>query len=355
MFRSRRLVLIVPGRLDAPTGGSVYDRRIAAALGGLGWHVDVREIDRSFPLPTAAARHEAAQVLASIPDGTAVLIDGLAFGAMADEAERESVRLRLIALVHLPLADAIGPDKPTTRALEDSERRALASAAQIIVTGRSTVTALERYGGRLDRITVVEPGTDRAPLARGAGDPALLHLVCVATLAPGKGHDVLLRTLTSISHSNWRLTCAGSPDRHPETAAWLRAKVATAGLDDRVHLAGELSPAEIADLYDRADLFVLPTLHETYGMAVAEAIARGLPVVSTTTGAIPDLVGPSAGLLVPPGDADALASALSAVLGDPLLRARLAAGAALMRGRLPTWDDAGRTMSEALDRVAGHG
>jgi glycosyltransferase involved in cell wall biosynthesis len=126
-------------------------------------------------------------------------------------------------------------------------------------------------------------------------------------------------------------------------------------LDDRVHLAGELSPAEIADLYDRADLFVLPTLHETYGMAVAEAIARGLPVVSTTTGAIPDLVGPSAGLLVPPGDADALASALSAVLGDPLLRARLAAGAALMRGRLPTWDDAGRTMSEALDRVAGHG
>jgi glycosyltransferase involved in cell wall biosynthesis len=352
MSRRRRLVLIVPGQLDTPTGGYVYDRRIAAALRGLGWQVDVREIDPSFPLPTARALSDAAQVLAEIPDSTTVVIDGLAFGAMAGEVERESARLRLIALIHMPLADDIGPDASTARALAASERRALAAAAQIIVTGRTTLTSLERSTGRTDRITVVEPGTDRAPLARGAGDPARVHMVCVATLAPGKGYDLLFGALSSIPQSNWRLTCAGSLERYPDTAAMLRTQVAAAGLSSRVTFTGELSPAEIAALYDRSDLFVFPTRRETYGMAVAEAIARGLPVVSTMTGAIPDLVGNAAGLLVPPGDTDALGGALAAVLDDPHLRARLGRGAVLMRDRLRTWEDAGRTMSDALDGMA---
>jgi glycosyltransferase involved in cell wall biosynthesis len=126
-------------------------------------------------------------------------------------------------------------------------------------------------------------------------------------------------------------------------------------VEDRVILVGALDAVALAACYDRADVFVLATLHETYCMAVAEALARGLPVISTTTGAIPDLVGVGerrAGLLVPPGDGAALTAALARVLGDAPLRQRLAEGARRVREGLPTWDRAVGIMAAALEGVA---
>jgi glycosyltransferase involved in cell wall biosynthesis len=329
---------------------------MADGLRSRGWTVDVRELDASFPRPTPAALAEAAGVLAVIPDGTTVIVDGLAFGAMPAEAEREASRLHLVALVHLPLAAEIGISRADAIRFEASERRALAAASRVIVTGHATAIELNAYGVRRETIAVVEPGTDRAPLAAGSrgGSPEPLHLVSVAAITPGKGHAILLRALVRLRHRPWHLTCAGSLERHPATVAGLRDMLAD-GLEDRVSFAGELDASALAALYDSADLFVHPTLHETYGMVVAEALARGLPVVSTATGAIPDLVGADAGLLVRPGDADALTDALSAVLMDDHLRDRLAAGARLVRNRLSTWDEASDKMATALARLESDG
>jgi glycosyltransferase involved in cell wall biosynthesis len=135
----------------------------------------------------------------------------------------------------------------------------------------------------------------------------------------------------------------------------LRETLRADGLNARVSFVGDLDAPALAGCYDRADLFVLATRHETYGMAVAEALARGLPVVSTETGAIPELVGDEAGLLVPVGDTTALTSALSQVLSNRQLLARLAEGARRVRDRLPTWADATGRMAAALDRVAMDG
>jgi glycosyltransferase involved in cell wall biosynthesis len=88
-------------------------------------------------------------------------------------------------------------------------------------------------------------------------------------------------------------------------------------------------------------------------MVLADALARGLPIVSTTAGAIPDTVPSSAGLLVPPGDAEALAGALARAIAEPELRARLAEGARQARAHLPGWADAVRAFAAELDRVAG--
>jgi glycosyltransferase involved in cell wall biosynthesis len=345
--------LLVPGSLESRTGGYAYDRRIAAELRRRGWTIAVRELDASFPRPTAAALADAARVLADIPDGQTVLVDGLALGVMPSEVEREASRLRLVALVHMPLAAEIGIDSDVAARLEASERRALGAAALVVVTGRWTMSALERYDVGRHRIALVEPGTDRGPVARGSGGSPL-ELLCVATLNPGKGHEILIRALASLSPRDWHLTCAGSLDRHPPTVERVRAIVRAERLDDRVSLVGELDDVALAAAFDRADLFVLATLRETYGMAVADALAHGLPVVSTTTGAIVDLVGPAdagAGLLAPPGDETALATALSRVMSDARLRDRLAEGARRMRGRLPTWEEAADKMAAALERV----
>ena len=349
------LVLIVPGRLETSSGGYGYDRRIVAGLRDRGWSVAVRALDESFPRPSPAALDHAARVLAAIPGGSTVLVDGLALGAMPVEVERERGRLRLVALVHHPLAAETGIDDEAAAVLESSERRALGAVGRVVVTSDATVAALTRYGVGRDRIAVVEPGTDRAPVARGSrGGP--LHLLCVAALIPRKGHEILVRALASIPDRSWRLTCAGTLRRDPATVERLREHARAEGLEDLVSLAGELDETNLGACYDSADVFVLPTFYEGYGMAVAEALARGLPVISTPTGAIPDLVAGGAGLLVPPGDSEALAAALSRILGDTRFRAQLAEGARKVRDRLPSWPDAAGKMAAVLRREpAGSG
>ncbi len=352
---SKSLVFVVPGRLETLTGGYGYDRRIAAGLVERGWSVAVRELDDGFPFPTVDARADAARVLASIPDGATVLVDGLALGALPAEAEREAARLKIVGLVHHPLALETGIGAADAAVLDASERRALAAVRWVVVTSRRTAAALEGYGVSAGRLDTIEPGTDRAPLARGSlGGP--LQLLCVAALAPRKGHELLLHALVSIPSRQWRLTCVGSLERHPATADHLRALACATGLDSLVEFVGEADATALPGYYDSADIFVLPTLYEGYGMAVAEALARGLPIVSTRTGAIAELVGDEAGIVVPPGDVAALSAALSRVVGTPAaagVRETLARGARRMRETLPTWDDAASRMDALLCRVAG--
>ena len=362
----RSIVLVVPGPLDVRTGGSIYDRRIVEGVRQRGWLVDVLELDASFPYPTSASLEQADRALTAVRAGTIAIVDSLALGAMPDLIAREASRLRIVALVHLPLVADVGLARETAARFEDAERRALRAAALVVVTGNATLPLIARYDLAPERVVVAEPGTDRAPLARGSGGDHAeavsgvgrtrpLELLSVATVNPGKGHEMLLAALSAVPYRAWRLTCAGSLTRHPATAERVRATVMRLGLEDRVSLVGDLDGPALAACYDIADVFVLATRQETYGMAVAEALACGLPVVATTTGAIPELVGDDAGLLVPVGDTPELVEALSRVLGDAGLRARLAEGARRVRDRLPTWDETSGRMAAALDSLVAHG
>ena len=199
-------------------------------------------------------------------------------------------------------------------------------------------------------VTVVEPGTDAAPEARGSGAGAR-QLLCVASLTPRKGHDTLFDALDGMLDLDWHLTCVGSAARDSAHASQLASRVAAPPLRDRVTLAGELAGPSLDAAYDAADLFVLPTHYEGYGMVVAEALAHALPVVSTATGAVPDLIGDEAGVLVPAGDAVALRSVLRTLMTDAARFAGLRAGARAARATLPSWDEACARMEAALMRT----
>lgn len=347
------LVFIVPGSISAPTGGYEYDRQVIAGVRGRGWVVELRQISSTFPVPTAAELDDAAQMFGDLPDNTIAVVDGLAFGAMPEVAALHARRLRLVALVHLPLALEVGLDAVSVARFEASERRALSFASAIIATGTTTAETLaSRYGVASDRIAVIEPGTLAAPLAVGSGDGAGVQLLCVGTVSHRKGYDVLIDALSRVGGGNWQLTCAGSLERDRAYVALVRERITSAGLHNCVTLAGDADASRLARLYDACDVFVLATRYETYGMAVAEALARGLPIVSTRTGAIPALAGDGAGLLVEVDDVEALAVALSRVIADARLRDRLRAGARRARAHLPTWDQAIDRFVTVLDRVS---
>jgi glycosyltransferase involved in cell wall biosynthesis len=347
-------VYVVPGRLDRRTGGSIYNRRMVEALRGLGWTVTVLELGGAFPEPCADARSAAAGAFSAIAAGSIVLVDGLAFSALPEVAETHRDRLTLVAVVHLPIAAAFGVEGALAARYEAAERRALAAARSIVITGPGAWPLLARYGIPAGRVSLVEPGTDAAPLAHGSVGEAV-QVLTVATIHPGKGHDLLLTALERLRELDWELTCAGSLTRDAAFVAELRDRAGRTGLAARIRFLGDVPADRLEACYHAADLFVLATRQETYGMAVAEALARGLPVVSTETGAIPDLVGQDAGLLVAPGDSDGLTAALRTMFTDRDRRQRLTTGARHRRSTLPTWPSAAAKLALVLEGACGRG
>jgi len=348
---NRDIEFVLPGDLSTQTGGYIYDRRIIDHLRSSGWRVRVHSLDTSFPQPTPDALAAADDTFASFAADSLVVVDGLALGGMPDVVISQAHRLRIVALVHHPLALETGITTLQKRTFEAAERRALAAVRKIIVTSEWTGRLLNAGGVEARRIAAIPPGTEPAPLASGSGNEAL-NLLCVATLTPRKGHAILIDALASLSDRDWHLYCVGSAERDPATAQALHDAIKRHRLDDRITLEGELSDNELASRYAAADLFVLASHLEGYGMALAEALAHGLPVVSTMAGAIPDTVPADAGLLVPPEDAAALAEALAKLMDEREALVALTAGARRARQQLPTWPQAGARFAAALSAVA---
>jgi glycosyltransferase involved in cell wall biosynthesis len=349
---SRRFCFAIPGDLKTPTGGYAYDARMIEELAQLGWHADVLDLGAEFPRPTAACRAAARTRLASVPRGQCIVIDGLALGVLPDEAASVSATHKLVALVHHPLALETGLTEAEVDALGTSERAALAHMRHVIVTSPATKRHLVAdYGVMADQVTVAMPGVEPVPPSRGSHD-GTVALLAVGALVPRKGYDLLIAALAQMPELPWRLTVVGDRDRAPATAAQLQSAIAAANLQERVTLAGALSSEELTAFYASADLFVLPSRHEGYGMAFAEAIAHGVPVVGTTAGAIPDTVPDGTGILVPPDDVAALSVALRGLVGDTDARARHAAAARAAAAKLPTWPASAKIFAQVLEAVA---
>jgi glycosyltransferase involved in cell wall biosynthesis len=344
---------IVPGALDQLTGGYLFDRRIVDGMRSAGRNVSVHELPGNFPDTDATARRAAAAVLAGLAENAAAVIDGLALPAFIDCLTPEAAaRFKLVGFVHHPLALETGLPAETGERFAAIEMRLLPRLAGVLCPSAITAWAVEDYGVPHDRIAITPPGTDKpAAMPRRAPREGPLHLLSIGSLTPRKGHRLLIDALSELKDRTWRLRCIGSLTRDPQTVAAVRQAIASYGLDDRVELAGEWAPARLGGAYAEADVFVLASYHEGYGMAFAEALAHGLPVVATTAGAIPETVPATASLLVPPGDRDALTAALRLVLDNAPLRARLAVGAAAAGEALPDWPAAARHWMAAFDRL----
>jgi glycosyltransferase involved in cell wall biosynthesis len=347
----KRVAFAVPGDLATPTGGYAYDRRMIAELRALGWQVDVVGLGEDFPRPDAAIKAAATARLGEVPKDCPIVIDGLAYGVLPEAAGKLTERNPLIALVHHPLAFETGLPEEEAEALFKSEREALAVARAAVAVSPATAQLLiDEYDVPPELVAIVSPGTERGTMAEGSSD-GVVRLLSVGSVVPRKGYDVLIAALATLTDLPWRLTIAGDGTRDAKTAEQLSTDIAGNGLGARVELLGAVPEGRLASLYSAADLFVLASRFEGYGMAYAQALAHGLPIVGTTAGAIPDTVPPSAGILVEPNDARALARTLRLLIENPKERSWLASGARAAAAELPSWAEQGKLLANAIEAV----
>lgn len=340
----------IPGDIDTPTGGYAYDRRVLALLPACGMPAEHLPLPGTFPFAPVSDLAMAGRALGQTPEDAVLLVDGLAYGALTDIVLKDLHR-RFVALVHHPLALETGLTERRRRALVESERAALARAVAVVVTSPLTARILvSDYGVPESRITVAVPGTDPAPRARGGGDPP--SILAVGAVSPRKAYGVLVEAMAALKALTWRLRILGATDRAPEEAGRVAASIRAHDLDGRIALEGAQPDAVLADAYASADIFVMPSLFEGYGMVLAEAMARGLPIVCTTGGAAAETVPDAAALKVPPGDAAALAHALLRLIDDKDLRAKLAEASFAAGRRLPTWEDTAQVVAGVLRKAA---
>ena len=347
----KRIVFAVPGSLDTPTGGYGYDRRIISELRQLGWDVEYLDIGEGFPSPDEPTRSAARSLLLEVPDGRPIVVDGLALGVLPDVAGEVASRHPLLGLVHHPLALEWGLPAERADALHRSEQAALAAVREVVVTSPATAKLVASdFGVPAEHITVARPGSDPAPRSSGSRTE-VPHLLSVGAVVPRKGFEILVAALATLAELPWRLTIAGDLARDPNDAARLQASISQHKLIGRIATLGAVSSERLAMLYDEADLFVLASRFEGYGMAYAEALSHGLPVIGTTAGAIPDTVPQEAGLLVTSGDVDALATALRTVIADADLRRRFSDAAVAASRTLPTWRQSATIFAAALEKL----
>ncbi|MFZ4711675.1 MAG: glycosyltransferase family 4 protein [Zwartia sp.] len=346
----KHLVFAIPGDLITATGGYIYDRHIIEGLRTSGWDVQVLGLGDGFPYPDAHTRQKACASLLALKAGVPVVIDGLAFGVLPEVAAQLQERHPLIALVHHPLAFETGLSAEQATHFKDTERRALAHATRVVVTSPATLhDVVEHFAVPRAGITSILPGTDRVSIVTRPIAQVPLQLLSVGSVVKRKGFDVLLAALAQITDLSWHMTIAGDLTRDNEAVAQLHLDLDRFDLLTRVRVLGAVEAPQLQQLYAQADVFVLASRFEGYGMAYAEALAQGLPVIGTTAGAIPDTVPLTAGLLAEPGDIDSLREALRKIIEDQGLRQRLAQGAVLAAAQQPSWDDSAALFEKAIE------
>ncbi|WP_372663061.1 glycosyltransferase family 4 protein [Amycolatopsis kentuckyensis] len=347
------LYVVLPGDVDdasVPSGGNTYDRRMCDRLVEAGFDVHEIAVSGTWPRPDTEARAVLGHLLSALPTGSAVLLDGLVACGVPEVIVPQARRLSLSVLVHLPLADETGLPPALAAELDALERETLQAASSVVATSEWAARRLvEHHGLAPHRVHAVPPGVDPAPLA--VGTDGMSRLVCVATVTPRKGQGLLAQALETVADLRWTCECVGGIRRETKYVERLREH----RLGPRFTLTGPRTGAALAATYHTADLLVLPSRAETFGMVVTEALARGVPVLTTDVDALPDTVGVAPdgsvpGMLVPGDDVEALGAALRRWLTEPDLRTRLRASARLRRTTLTSWDDTARRIADVLQR-----
>jgi glycosyltransferase involved in cell wall biosynthesis len=348
----KRLVFAYPGDLETLTGGYGYDRRVIAGLAANGWDLRPLSLGPGFPFPSGSTLQAVDETFSALPDDTVVIVDGLAYGVVDQAAGKHGKRLRLIALVHHPLFRENGLSKDVAERLLASEGAALSHARHVIVTSPATAIQIEDlFGTSKDAISIALPGTEVLEQRRNASEGAI-RLLSIGTVTQRKGYDLLFESLGHLKEMDWHLDIVGGLEADPGCVVALKNQLDTLALTGRITFHGAVPQEKLSDYYCSADVFVLASRYEGYGMAYTEALAHGLPVIGSGAGAVKDTLSVGGAIYCGVEDVQALTAALSTLMSDAEARQRLADAAWNAAQSLPRWEDAVKVFETVMEKVA---
>ncbi len=341
-----QILFVIPGDINLPTGGYRYDRKIIDAWRKSGIKVELMSIEGNFPFPSHQEKENAIAKINNFPKADIAVVDGLLGGAAPEFLKHLSQKLPVTALIHHPLCLENGLDKETAGHLKQTEKQGLKHTNAIITTSPQTSrTVANLFNYNPSKITSVLPGVERGIISNGS-DSETINLLCVGSIIERKGHKDLLEALSSLKHLNWKLDCIGSTQFDKSLYANLQSRVTQEELSQKITFHGDVSEQALEAAYSSADIFVLPSLFEGYGMAYAEALVRGIPVIGTIAGAIPETVPENCGILVEPSNIPALSSVIETMITDKKLRNNYRNNAIAAEPNFPTWES-------SADKFAG--
>jgi glycosyltransferase involved in cell wall biosynthesis len=334
-MKRMKLYFIIPGNIHSLTGGYLYDMKMIRGLEEQGYDVPIIGIDEPLTCLAAIEGYCRSQFI-KLPPGTCVVIDSLVLGLLHKLVREFSDRLNIVGLIHLPVTYNILSYKMK---LADYEINAMMDASSLIVTGRFMVQLLGDAGIPSEKITIVEPGTERYPRKR-TYKKLPTELLCISNYSAIKAQHVLVQALEKIRHMDWSLNLYGNMQRDERYVASLRSYILRKNLEGRILLHDTIPHDQISAAFLQSDLFILPSLFESFGMVLAESLAHGIPVVTTVAGNIPYTVPPAMGVFTERGNADHLAYALNELMLDEEKYASLYRAASDYHKQARSWETA---------------
>ncbi len=346
-----KILFIIPGDINLPTGGYRYDRTILECWQKLGINYELISLDGNFPFPTTSEKKEALDRIDDFPRADIAIIDGLAGGVLPEFLQALAAKMKVVALIHHPLCLENGLSDVQAKMLEQSEAEGLEFVTGIITSSTTTAKTVKELFNVSVPLQPIEPGVERGEVRSEQPNGNPVNLLCVGSIIERKGHRILFEALSGLTELDWYLDCIGKTDFDPVLYDSLESYLAENDLSSRIKFHGAVDFSELQEAYTNADLFVLPSLYEGYGMVYAEAIVRGIPVIATTAGAIPQTVPDRCGLLVEPNDVSSLREALRNALSSEDLRARMRLACIEAEPGFPTWESSAKEMADFLESI----
>jgi glycosyltransferase involved in cell wall biosynthesis len=330
------LYFLITGNLHSLTGGYLYNTHMINGLKEKGYTVNVLATDwqwKDIDELEKICRYN----LEKLPHGTCIVVDSLILASLHQIIQEFRKRLIFLGLIHLPSSYDILSGVQGELARE--ELIALDHVRQVIVTGRFTFDLLCHAGLNPVKIRIVEPGTDLFPRKkRYKAVPS--ELLCISNYSSLKAQDMMIRALYRLADRDWTLHLYGSMDRDREYTASVRSLIQQLKMEHRIYMHGIVERDEISGVFLNADLFLLPSLFESYGMVLTESLAHGIPVVTTLAGNLPCTVPAGMGLLIEPGNEEQLAEAICSLFDDPKKYSNLCAAASQYFRQVRSWEKA---------------
>jgi len=332
-----KIRMILPANVRHRSGGNIYNARLAEALRAQGAEVSICTLDGGWPSGTAGDRSRFAAALAG--EGQAIyIVDGLiASGAPTEIETAITAGRRVWVLLHVPPSadDPLGT-------------RALRAATGLLCTGSRTAEAARSLG--LGDVHLATPGVDRPTRPGPRGAAAAAHFIMVGALLPNKDQIFFVDALARIKDLAWTAALVGSTKADPSYAAAVQERILRNGLEKRVKTTGELSGPALEDQWNRADLSLLISHSESFGMVVQESLAHGIPVVVRKgTGAVEALGAHGAGEAIDlSAGIGSLEKFLRRWLSDAALREGWQSAAEAASSVLPRWEDTAREVLRAV-------